>query len=322
MIEYIPYNKRYKKQCIDLYKIGLSINFSENRFKWLHFQNPLAPSNIILAINQKKVIGIYSIIKKKMRIGCIDVIGGRDIDPVVHPNYRRKGVFTNLLRNSFKIFYDVDLQYNFANEKSSPGFMKQGWRQININNYSYWISPFDLSKRYLLSKYSKWYSKNKITKHNYCVCEIDFTQFVFNNNKIKNEFPIYVIKNYEYFKWRYFNNPDRKYRYFQIQTENNEFALVICRIENKSCFLLDICNQSSLSNKDIMLNLFNYFNIVKYKLTIYTWGNISKRTNTIMLNPKKNFTKVFIKDNEKYKYKFDIFDSNNWYIVPGESEFM
>ena len=96
MMEIREFRPEDRQGCLDLLRRGHDPDFSAERFDWLHFQNPMAPSNIALCLDDGEVVGFYAAIKKKVIIDGIEYIGARDIDPVVSPAYRGRGIFSSL----------------------------------------------------------------------------------------------------------------------------------------------------------------------------------------------------------------------------------
>lgn len=129
MLEFRSYNREDLPACLALIREGHDTDFSEERFRWLHEQAPLGPSAIALCMDGDKVMGIYSVIRKKVCLGDRELIGGRDVDPVVHPSCRGQGVFSRLLKFGLENFTGLDFFFNFANPASARGFMANGWKQ-------------------------------------------------------------------------------------------------------------------------------------------------------------------------------------------------
>lgn len=116
--------------CLQLLQTGHDPAFSPARFEWLHLQAPLSPSRMALAWDGPRLVGCYAVIRKPLLHCGRALLGGRDVDPVVHPDYRGRGVFQRLLKYGLEHFKDIDVFFNFANAASAPGFLKQGWQHV------------------------------------------------------------------------------------------------------------------------------------------------------------------------------------------------
>lgn len=130
MISLRKYSLQDKDKCVDLLQRAHDSKFTIERFDWLHHHNPMAPSDIALVLDGENVVGFYGALKKTAIINDREYVIARDIDPVVDPNYRRRGLFGKMLDFALENFTDIDFFYNFANKASAPGFLKRGWQSI------------------------------------------------------------------------------------------------------------------------------------------------------------------------------------------------
>lgn len=122
--------------CLALLQAVHVPDFSRARFEWLHFKNPLAPSQIVIAEYNRKIIGLYSATKKNIYINGNNFIGARDVDPVVHPTFRGQGIFTQMLDFSLGIDSRIDFHYNFKNISSRQGFVTDHqWTYAELQAY-------------------------------------------------------------------------------------------------------------------------------------------------------------------------------------------
>lgn len=118
--------------CLSLLQRGHHSRFTAERFSWLHERGPCGPSHKIVCEADGRIVGLYSVLP---RHACLDgkiVIAGRDVDPVVDPAWRGKGLFTRMLEWSLSSSQAVDIYYNFANRASAAGFRKCGWETTEI----------------------------------------------------------------------------------------------------------------------------------------------------------------------------------------------
>jgi GNAT superfamily N-acetyltransferase len=114
--------------CLSLLQQGHDPRFTAERFAWLHRQSPLGPSRRAVCVDGDRIVGLYSVIPRTIRLDDRRLVGGRDVDPVVHADLRGQGVFDQLLQFGLEHFHGIDFLYNFANPASARGFLRNGWR--------------------------------------------------------------------------------------------------------------------------------------------------------------------------------------------------
>jgi hypothetical protein len=303
-------------EVINVLELSFGHSFQKQRWMWLHHENLLSPSSIILAKSKGKMVGIYSVIKKELIIEGQLCIGGRDIDPVVHPDFRGQGIFTKLLKAGQERFKDIDVFFNFANSKSMPGFVKNGWQVLP--NYKLFVPAIPILKSIYRFVFLYLNTHNIVTPKLDIIPMNSFVDFNIIENKIQNEKSVYVKKNRDYLEWRFNQNPSKEYCFFKATSGNNDLCLYVCSIEGKKTFLIDIINQSDYSKSQLLKRfiLFYLNNPTSYILT--TWSTICEYSDSLMIKGKKGYFLV------KGKGDFSstvIFNSENWDMGPGESEF-
>ncbi len=113
--------------CLDLLRRGHDPRFTSERFAWLHEQGPGGPSHKVVCEAEGRIVGLYAVLRRPAHLDGGPVMAGRDVDPVVDPAWRGKGLFTRMLDWMLANIEGVDIFYNFANRASAPGFCKRGW---------------------------------------------------------------------------------------------------------------------------------------------------------------------------------------------------
>ncbi len=319
-MDIIHYDRRYEDGVLKLLKQALDPNFSKERFEWLHYKNPLAPSNILIALDGENVIGFRAVIKKKIKIGDIELVGGRDIDSTLYPEYRGRGIFSELIECSLKEFSDVDVYFTFSNHLSAPVFMYHGWKPLNFKRMVYCISPPQLTLLYVGRLYSR--LQRRCRKVPATVREIHLYDFEFNGRS-RFEFPIRVCKDRDYFLWRYVQNPEKAYRYFALHSDGEDLALLVCSSREKwgvdVLMVLDLYNQSAFSNKEVLAAFFDYLQKRRARLLVDCWAPVARDVGKIMTGVKTS--RFYVREAPGRELPLDVYDVSNWYIVPGEAEF-
>jgi GNAT superfamily N-acetyltransferase len=314
-IEIINYSDDYLNDVICLLKIALMPGFSKDRWLWLHEKNVLAPSFVLLAKFEDKIVGIYAVIKKKILLGDKTLIAGRDIDPVVHPEFRGKGIFSMLLKEAKSKANEIDLFFNFANSLSQPGFVKHGWRIVYFNKLIFVNMP--IISNILNFWKGLFYQFNGIG--NLTVIKTNSIEdFHFEADDLIFDGDIYVNKTREYLNWRYTLNPDKKYEYYLINKPQKSIGLLICSVERKKMTILEVLCIKGFSKVQLLrcflLNL-NHLSIKsKY---IVTWSKICFHAESTMIGFKRGNYLIRANDQVLEQKVLNLC----FEMGPGESEF-
>jgi len=121
------YQDADREACLGLLRRGHDPRFSEERFRWLHEEGPGGRSHAVVFESDGRVVGLYAVLPRPAVLDGRPIVAGRDVDPVVDPAWRGRGLFTRMLEWMLAHGDGVDVYYNFANAASAPGFLKRGW---------------------------------------------------------------------------------------------------------------------------------------------------------------------------------------------------
>jgi hypothetical protein len=319
-LQIVDYQEKYKQQVLKLLDKVMRAKYESARFEWLHLQNPQAPSRVHMVMSGDQVVGVNAVIKKSIIINGQKYIAGRNIDPAVNPDFRGQRIYSRLLDDMLARFKEIDIYFNFPNKNAALGLPKRGWRPIEVNNLHFFSrSEKIISKQSILSLISK--LRNKIS-FELEVDEIQKSDLFFEKN-YQDEFPIYIVKDMNYIKWRY-DNPDRKYQYFCVSKSGSPAGYIICRFENSRCLILDIIKaQNHIKSQYLAKSFFDYV-WKNYKgAHVMAWSQTAPglKKSTIQ-KPGAKPTLVYIRPGDERTFDIDIFDENNWYMPIGESESM
>lgn len=102
-----------------------------DRERWQHdhFGNPEAADGTRVAEAGGRLIGMQPMAVNRFSLGGDDLLGGVLTGVMVHPEWRRRGVFLGLLEACEKAAWALgaDLVTTMPNERSRPGFLKRGY---------------------------------------------------------------------------------------------------------------------------------------------------------------------------------------------------
>ncbi|MCP3178142.1 GNAT family N-acetyltransferase [Desulfuromonas sp. KJ2020] len=317
------FEQRDIEDCIRLLQVGHTPDFTRRRFEWLHFQNPMAPSRIVVAEHEGRIVGLYSAIKKHVRIDGKRFIGARDVDPVVHPDFRNKGIFKSMLDHALKHYTEIDFHFNFANTVSKAGFLSQGWQEVgSINDCLHQVN-YDhlLSKKFLLFMLSnlKPVDTCRIAWPLEALNCQQFSSFVTNDHA-----GVIVERTYEYLTWRYTHNPLNTYSNIADGPgpELQKFAIGKFDQLNGGFILHDFfVSKNSLDHSvDYVVNFVKDNNFS----TLRTWRTcLPVLRSQMVCNPYNRHSTLRLLVRKRSQHVSDaIYDLNKWILTPGDLEIM
>jgi hypothetical protein len=244
MLTYRRFRPDDFERCLDLIRRGHDPSFTAARFRWLHEASPLGRSEIALCTDGDDVVGIYSVIRKTVRLRDQAYTAGRDVDPVVDPRYRGRGIFRQLLEFGLQHFVGIDFFFNFANDASAPGFRRAGW----FGGTPIEDRVFQFGYRRLSSKdFLRWATtgaRHRLPQGEE-VCEIDSETCAAVLREAEglaaHRQPadrLAVERSADYVTWRYLDSPLHRYRLFLHGTPSRPLALAVGRVDEAAARLL------------------------------------------------------------------------------------
>lgn len=212
IIEEIDFENRETIQqslCL-LKKIFNKTFFTEKWWYWKFLSSPFGKAIGWLARdrNSNTIVALRILWKWKFTNGIESIDAYQMIDTATDTSFRGKGLFSQLTMFALKKL-NYPLIFNFPNEKSSPLYLKLGWRTMKQQSTLYRIvNPLT--------------SKNGRSGYMSEIPEM-ILKSITNRSMDKSFHTNYTI---DFFKWRFCNHPYTIYFYFSYET-----TLFIYRID-------------------------------------------------------------------------------------------
>jgi hypothetical protein len=314
--------------CVKLLQTGHDSGFCRERFEWLHLQNPHAPSRIALALDNDRLVGFYAVIKKTMQINGKAYIGGRDIDPVVHPDFRRKGMFSRLLDYGLKNFTEIDVLFNFANSLSEPGFLKHGWRSLgNLQDYIFQTDIKGRGTKQVIASALSWgrlaiVSRNPVGNTIEEICPSSFGRYDWLFDATPHA-PIQVTREPDYLDWRYLKKPGRPYRFFAEKNQGTITRIYILKFEEADAEITLCDVAQTVEAGSSFAALFHELRGLSQGYKIKIWGSFHRGCrwqfvrNPLNTQPGMN---VLVRQMPGRGLQPDLFHIQNWLFTHGDLE--
>jgi len=122
------------EQLVELFHVCFDDEMSPDAWDWKHLRNPSVPpgDEVIVALDGGKIVGARPFMFADMWLGDKKVTAAQHCDTMVHPEYRKQGIFGRMGRLSLQWLRDngCALSYGFPGPMSRPGFLSQGYRVV------------------------------------------------------------------------------------------------------------------------------------------------------------------------------------------------
>ena len=136
--EIVKFDSVYTDQTCELEKEIWSqdLNVNKSYLQWKYFENPYSDSpKLYLALLEGNVIAVRGMYETKWQLGTSDesFIALCASDFVIHPNYRNKGIYTELMNFIKNDLYGSGYQYLFsfsAGPANLINSLAMGWKSI------------------------------------------------------------------------------------------------------------------------------------------------------------------------------------------------
>lgn len=215
-MDYIKYKHKYKDQVIDFLSehLGLGKKKRREKFEWRYVSNPYTESPLVyLAIEDDKIVGIRGYVVQKYALKDKKYFFAIPTSTLVHPKYRRQGIFTNLTNfasDNIRNRDEIDLFMSLSsNEKSSSGNIKAGYEPIGRRKKSYYLSFINSLKSNALEKSDEelpleFFNKEKSFKVTDQLKPSEISELM---NTYSNEEKLMHVIDSEFYEWKFGESP-------------------------------------------------------------------------------------------------------------------
>lgn len=233
-------------------------------WQWEFIEGPEGRAFIYVVKDGGKVIGHLADLPRQFSV-CGEVVPGTfHLELMVHPDYRRKGIFYEMERYSVQHVKNENRLLMTActvREKSINGLKKVGWKTVSkfpvlvypirfsgiVNRYIHFM-PLSLlvggmAKVIYLALFG-W--KEKRGKGEIEIEKVDKLDDQFDGfwQKASSLFPIMGFRNRDYLTWRYLQHPTRNYAIYRAKQSGEMRGYIVLRnvdlLSFKSAVIVDL----------------------------------------------------------------------------------
>jgi GNAT superfamily N-acetyltransferase len=215
-------------------------------WRWQFCDNPAGPPLVALAEDRGRIVGQYAVIPTRFSVYGQALSLALSCDTMIHPDYRRQGLFVELARDVYRRMEEEDRMaavWGFPNQASLTGFTRHlDWRVLAV--YPLRIIPLRpltmLQKRLGMKKEpAPMPGEKKRAVHAPVSRSIPglTVQPVARFNREYDELwqrrrnlaPIIQIRDAAYLNWRYTAVPDFGYRPFSVRSGGRPLGYMVIR---------------------------------------------------------------------------------------------
>lgn len=338
------YTSNDRKQISNL--LSSEWNYEEELFTWKYEKNPYCLEPFCYVCTDKeKIIGFRGFyeIDYSFQGYKIKVLSPSDV--FVSKDFRRQGIFNRMntfaledIKKNIKTHIFLNLS---SNEKSTPGYLKQGWKKgFDKDVFVYKNLPgitkgksssfpfFNKLAFVNLKKKPKFHFNNRIVATRKAYPKMMYDLWKRTNDKSK----ISILKNLKFFDWIIKNPKSKKIFLYNIDSQGKLLSYIILNeIDNNKCFMIDyqytkfshlncLIEKLMLNNPNLFLMYVSYNSDIETFLSklgffknifIYKFFNYNTFKTPVLLRPRKVNS-----DKDWYFREIDIRDKNNWLINP------
>ena len=266
------YQEGDEDQILELRGIALSGSRNKEWWRWMFRDGPAGPAIIRLAVVKQRIIAQMASIWVMIKIGDKATRGTHGVDLMVHPDYRRQGVFTALGIKGREDPLDQSrsITYGTPNDQSRPGFVNR-LNALPICEVPVLVKVIDwgavLKRRYkipVLAGKILGNIRERITNRKpslkaagIIVEEVrsfdeQIDKFWEKASRIKN---IMIIKDMKYLNWRYIAKPGKEYRVFVAKKQDEIAGYIVLKLQKGALSSGYIIDMLTLPGEDTVAEL-------------------------------------------------------------------
>ena len=118
---------------LSLYATVMGERKGRDWFAWKYADNPYVDHvPIVVGTLDGEIVAARPFFALPMRVGGEREVALQPADTMVHPDHRRRGLFTRMTERAIERYAgDHPLFFNFPNDRSRPGYLKLGWETVS-----------------------------------------------------------------------------------------------------------------------------------------------------------------------------------------------
>ena len=246
-------HREKREELLGLFQASFGLKVTAKLWSWKYLQNPLASADpdIIVATDRGRIVGARPFLLAELWLGNERVKAAQPCDAMVHPQYRREGIFSRM--NQFAIEYfrreGYTLFYNFPNSNSLPGNLRQGWKVVSVTEeLCRFVNPQKLIAHKLKSRlggcilgflYDKLLNTKlrevPLSSNPFQIkVSAQFTDELKEVASLRDKTAIDLVRSESFLRWRFDQHPERKYEYVMVKKNEELWGYAVVSIQEQA----------------------------------------------------------------------------------------
>ncbi|MGD7043316.1 GNAT family N-acetyltransferase [Jeotgalibacillus proteolyticus] len=338
------YQENDEQKINELFLTVFNKKRSIEEWQW-KFSNSLKHDPIIAIYEENgSILGHAAVLVFEGKTGSNDALFGERIDVMVHPDYRGKGIYQQLI--TFLIDQCKEKEIHFVYGYPAPKAKELFIRYMNGKEITYVprllsiLSPGKLllsrvkplrKVHFLFSWLDRAFKMRSKVSREIKVEEINVIDERFDLlwNRISSDYSMLIKRSSEYLSWRYKEHPNRDYRLYMVFRGDEAIGYIAIRDEiikknNYSLNMLHVTDLFCLNNSYDSLEMVKALNSVAGHADIVsTWSllhteqykALKKKGRFLHIgNPMPLVGKMLFEETSP----LDPYDSSQWFVSQGD----
>lgn len=257
------YQEGDEKQILELRGVTLGDSRDMQWWKWIYRNGPDGPARFSLAVDNQMIVGINPGLPLRMKIGNQIYKSFLIFDVMIHPDYQRQGVHSELaiIENENRVKNGVSISYGCSTPQTFPAYQKvklsyiifaicQPPLLVRVTNWGKLLKtrykiPIFLGKMLgyfwerLISRISS--SQNTdIEIGQISSFDQSIDKFWLKASETKQ---IMIVRDMKYLNWRYVEKPENDYTIFIAKRRQEIVGYIVIKMESNTMtrgFIVDL----------------------------------------------------------------------------------
>lgn len=265
-----PYHPGDEREILELFNREFGAQRSLEHWQWKFARNPYGGPFLALAWTRDshRLAGNQVLMPFPMNVRGERVLAGHSLDLVVHPDFRRQGVFEHTAKHAIAQLADAGGKavVAFPNASSYPGFVRTlGWHRILVPTY--WTLRLSMERKLrrsfrtgvasslLDAPFRAWHRSQlnaRLVRSRNAAPDVEAQvqdQVPPGHdtlwNEVRTESPLSLWKDAAYLRWRYELNPDHRFAFHTLRRGADLVALAVTVIRDGTVTVCELLVRGS-----------------------------------------------------------------------------
>ena len=239
------------EQLVSLFGEAFGHEMSKEHWEWKYIKNPFAGAvpQVIVAADNGRIVGARPFFMTQLWIGSEKILAAEHCDTMVHPDYRKMGLFNSM--GTFARDYlganQVPVSFGFPGPMSRPGFLKQGYRKVAETEIRF--RPVDvrgiISKRFSRSRSIRLIgsvlggvlSPRTPSYKDKGLFQIEildgYSAALDGLDGLRNPGVVELVRDERVLSWRFDRHPQHRYRYITAKRNNKLSGYAVISVQRQ-----------------------------------------------------------------------------------------